>query len=37
VLATGDDGLRERLHAYKQGLREKVMDKSERLQAELAR
>jgi len=30
MLATGDDELRARLHAYKQGLREKVLEKSSR-------
>ena len=31
MLATGDDGLRERLRAYKIALRDKVLDKASRL------
>jgi phosphoribosylaminoimidazole carboxylase PurE protein len=31
VLATGDDALRQRLHRYRDGLRDRVLDKAERL------
>ena len=33
IIATGDLELRERLRTYKQGLRDKVMEKSRKLQA----